>query len=72
MLVTDFNSYTTLYTVNICQFSGGKLISSITVYFKDKTTSYALKSVGCDEKGNELDSTTYPYLYSYGLSISKI
>ena len=72
MLVTDFNSYTTLYTVNICQFSGGKLISSITVYFKDKTTSYELKSVGCDEKGNELDSTTYPYLYSYGLSISKI
>ena len=71
-LVVDMDTLTTVYTVNICQFSGGKLVSDITVYFKEKTTAYALKSVGCDEKGNELSTSTYPYLYSYGLTISKI
>ena len=66
-LLNDISS-TVLYTVNIYQFSGGKLISNIIVFFKDKTPSYALNSVGCDKNGNELDSMTYPYLYSYGLT----
>lgn len=68
MFLLNNISSTVLYTVNIYQFSGGKLISNIIVYFKDKTSSYALNSVGCDKNGNELDSMTYPYLYSYGLT----
>ena len=54
--------------VYIYQFSGGKLVSSVPVYFLYTDYYYTSKSVGCDENGNELSTSTYTYLYSYAQS----
>ena len=51
--------------VYIYQFSGGKLVSSVPVYFLYTDYQHTSKSVGCDENGNELSTSTYTYLYSY-------
>lgn len=54
-----------VYVVYIYQFSGGKLVRSVPVYFSSTDYQYASSSVGCDESGNELNTYTYTYLYSY-------
>ena len=54
-----------VYVVTIYQFSSGKLSRSVTVYFKYTDSQHASHSVGCDENGNELSTSTYTYLYSY-------
>jgi hypothetical protein len=54
-----------IFSVNIYEFSGGKLARSVTVYFSQTDNYYATHSVGCDEHGNELSTSTYQYLYSY-------
>lgn len=51
--------------VYIYQFSGGKLVSSVPVYFLYTDYQHTSHSVGCDENGNELSTSTYTYLYSY-------
>ena len=58
----------TVYVVYIYQFSGGSLVSSVPVYFRYTDTQYATHSVGCDESGNELSTSTYSYLYSYWMA----
>ena len=58
-----------VYVVYIYQFSGGKLVASVPVYFKYTDYQHASKSVGCDENGNELSTSTYTYLYSYYQSL---
>lgn len=64
MMTNDANQVG-VYSVTIYQFSGGKLVSSVPVYFKYTDYQRASKSVGCDENGNELSTSTYTYLYSY-------
>lgn len=54
-----------IYQVTIYQFSNGKLVSSVPVYFLYTDYQHTSKSVGCDERGNELSTSTYSYLYSY-------
>jgi hypothetical protein len=54
--------------VYIYQFSGGKLVSSVPVYFLYTDYQHTSHSVGCDENGNELSTSTYTYLYSYAQS----
>jgi hypothetical protein len=54
-----------IYQVTIYEFSGGKLVSSVPVYFLYTDSQHANHSVGCDENGNELSTSTYTYLYSY-------
>ena len=54
-----------IYQVTIYEFSGGKLVSSVPVYFLYTDYQHASHSVGCDENGNELSTSTYTYLYSY-------
>lgn len=65
MLMTRNNVEATIYTVDIHQFSGGKLAQSVTVLFTYTDNQHASHSVGCDENGNELSTSTYQYLYSY-------
>ena len=57
-----------IYVVWIYQFSSGKLVSSVPVYFRYTDSQHANHSVGCDENGNELSTSTYAYLYSYAQS----
>ena len=57
-----------IYIVHIYKFINGKLVYSVPVYFRSKDPNAAFASVGCDEDGNELSRTVYPYLYSYWLS----
>lgn len=57
-----------IYVVWIYQFSRGKLVSSVPVYFRYTDSQHANHSVGCDENGNELSTSTYTYLYSYAQS----
>lgn len=57
-----------IYVVWIYQFSGGKLTTSVPVYFKYTDSQHANHSVGCDENGNELSTSTYSYLYSYWMA----
>lgn len=57
-----------IYVVWIYQFSSGKLVSSVPVYFRYTDSQHANHSVGCDENGNELSTSTYTYLYSYAQS----
>ncbi len=59
---------TSIYVVWIYQFSSGKLVSSVPVYFIYTDSQHANHSVGCDENGNELSTSTYTYLYSYAQS----
>ena len=59
---------TSIYVVWIYQFSSGKLVSSVPVYFRYTDSQHANHSVGCDENGNELSTSTYTYLYSYAQS----
>lgn len=59
------NQEVAIYMVYIYRFTGGKLISSIPVYFIYTDNQNASHSVGCDLDGNELDTSTYQYLYSY-------
>lgn len=59
---------TSIYVVWIYQFSSGKLVSSVPVYFRYTDSQHANQSVGCDENGNELSTSTYTYLYSYAQS----
>lgn len=54
--------------VYIYQFSGGKLVSSVPVYFLYTDYQHTSHSVGCDENGNELSTSKYTYLYSYAQS----
>mgnify|MGYP007069897763 CR=1 FL=1 len=54
--------------VYIYQFSGGKLVSSVPVYFLYTDYQHTSHSVGCDENGNELSTSTYTYLYSYWMA----
>ena len=54
--------------VYIYKFSGGKLVSSVPVYFLYTDYQHTSHSVGCDENGNELSTSTYTYLYSYAQS----
>lgn len=56
---------TSVYVVHIYCFSQGKMVNSIPVYFRFTDSQHASKSVGCDENGNELSTSTYTYLYSY-------
>lgn len=65
MLMTRNNVEVNIYTVDIHQFSGGKLAQSVTVLFKYTDNQHASHSVGCDENGNELSTSEYQYLYSY-------
>ena len=65
MTTSDGLDQSSLYIVNIYQFSGGKLTRTVTVYFKYTDSQRASQSVGCDESGNELNKQTYAYLYSY-------
>lgn len=58
----------TIYMVTIYQFSNGKLVTSVPVYFLQTDSQYATHSVGCDENGNELSTSTYSYLYSYWMA----
>ncbi len=58
----------TIYQVTIYQFSGGKLVTSVPVYFLYTDNQHASHSVGCDENGNELSTSTYSYLYSYWMA----
>ena len=57
-----------IYQVTIYQFSGGKLVTSVPVYFLHTDNQYATHSVGCDGNGNELSTSTYTYLYSYWMA----
>lgn len=57
-----------VYVVYIYQYSGGKLVASVPVYFTKTDSQYATSSVGCDKEGNELSTSTYQYLYSYWLA----
>lgn len=57
-----------VYQVTIYQFSGGKLVTSVPVYFRYTDNQHASHSVGCDENGNELSTSTYSYLYSYWMA----
>ena len=59
------NDMKTIYEVSIFQFSSGKLVTTVRVYFRSKKKTEMMKSVGCDENGNELSTLTYQYLYSY-------
>ena len=59
------NTQLNIYVVYIYHFSGGKLKDSVPVYFWGTDIEYASQSVGCDENGNELSTSTYTYLYSY-------
>ena len=54
-----------VYVVRIFHFSDGLLVGSVPVYFRQTDSQYAAGSVGCDEQGNELSTSTYTYLYSY-------
>ena len=59
---------TSIYVVWIYQFSSGKLVSSVPVYLIYTDNQHASHSVGCDENGNELSTSTYSYLYSYWMA----
>ena len=63
--ISNSTGTTAFYKVYIYQFSSGKLVNSVPVYFKYTDSQRASKSVGCDVNGNELSTSTYPYLYSY-------
>nr|MCR5333384.1 hypothetical protein [Bacteroidaceae bacterium] len=65
MTAADTIGDTSIYVVWIYQFSSGKLVSSVPVYFRYTDSQHANHSVGCDENGNELSTSTYTYLYSY-------
>lgn len=65
MMAQDTVGQTSVHVVYIYQFSGGKLVSSVPVYFLYTDYQHASHSVGCDENGNELSTSTYTYLYSY-------
>lgn len=54
-----------IYQVNIMNFISGKLAQTAQVLFQYTDYQHASKSVGCDENGNELSTSTYTYLYSY-------
>lgn len=58
----------TVYVCYIYHFSGGKLVNSVPVYFRYTDNQHASHSVGCDENGNELSTSTYSYLYSYWMA----
>ena len=64
-MLQDEPGQTSVCVVYIFQFSSGKLVTSVPVYFKYTDTQHASHSVGCDEDGNELSTSTYTYLYSY-------
>ena len=68
MTMANANGDSSIYVVWIYQFSGGKLTTSVPVYFKYTDSQHASKSVGCDENGNELSTSTYSYLYSYWMA----
>ena len=59
-----------IYMEMLYHYSGGELTESVIVYFLRKDIQYGNRSVGCDKNGNELDRNDYPYIYSYGQSIS--
>ena len=65
MMAADTAGETSVYVVHIYCFSQGKMVNSIPVYFRFTDSQRASKSVGCDENGNELSTSTYTYLYSY-------
>ena len=65
MTAAETIGQTSVHVVYIYQFSGGKLVSSVPVYFVYTDYQHTSKSVGCDENGNELSTSTYTYLYSY-------
>lgn len=65
MMAADTTGETSVYVVHIYCFSQGKMVNSIPVYFRFTDSQHASKSVGCDENGNELSTSTYTYLYSY-------
>lgn len=54
-----------IYQVNLMNFISGKLAQTAQVFFQYTDYQHASKSVGCDENGNELSTSTYTYLYSY-------
>lgn len=54
-----------IYQVNLMKFISGKLAQTAQVFFQYTDYQHASKSVGCDENGNELSTSTYTYLYSY-------
>lgn len=54
-----------IYQVNLMNFISGKLAQTAQVLFQYTDYQHASKSVGCDENGNELSTSTYTYLYSY-------
>lgn len=54
-----------IYQVNIMNFISGKLAQTAQVLFQYTDYQHASNSVGCDENGNELSTSTYTYLYSY-------
>lgn len=65
MMMMEDSGATSVYGVTIYRFANGKLVESVTVYFTTTDRTAAMKSVGCDELGNELSTSAYPYLYSY-------
>lgn len=54
-----------IYQVNLMNFISGKWAQTAQVFFQYTDYQHASKSVGCDENGNELSTSTYTYLYSY-------
>lgn len=65
MMAANAIEAVSVYEVYIYQFSSGKIVSSVPVYFLYTDYQHTSKSVGCDENGNELSTSTYTYLYSY-------
>ena len=65
------SSSTPLYRCNLLLVSGGKVTNSAFCYFTEAMKEYqvAVRTVGCNTNGIELNQATYPYLWSYGVGI---
>lgn len=74
-VTTDEGSYDhplDVYVITLYEVTRGKITKQIPVYFTKIWEAGAAVSVGCDEFGQELDTNTYPALYSYWLSKQKV
>ena len=74
-VTTDEGSYDhplDVYVIILYEVLRGKITNQIPVYFTKIWEAGAAVSVGCDEFGQELDTNTYPALYSYWLSKQKV
>lgn len=61
----------TLYKATLIKFVGGKVNLFVDCYFTEAMKEYqmAVRTVGCDTNGVELNQTDYPYLWSYGVGL---